>query len=395
MPGYRSPNTPVDRTRQGSPFYNPQGPGSEFIGGSTPQTGRGGGTPEWLQYLLGLDTNQLNRDLGFGRLGLDEKLGMGELDLGGRKLGIDEELGRGNLDYLNKGVDVQERLGEGNINKDMALGFGKLGVDQQLGQGRLGTDQYLGQLQAGSANFGNVLDLLGVMENAGASRYGADRGLEGVQERGLADQLVEMLRGESSRDVAGIQNQPALLAEENKMNRFGSVSPLIGMLGSILGQQFGVPVPEFNAPAPLSQQTTNQPPPPPLTREDAFRLAQEADQKFQRQRQPVPMQPAPNAPRKGGPPTPHGGLGMPPIRNTQLPEQNPMLAMLGQMGSMPPAPQMPAMQFPQMPQVVPPKPAPQQEAPAFGVPPAQDGRVSIGANRPGRGAMLRGPYQAY
>ncbi len=375
MPGYRSPNTPVDRTLQGSPYYNPQGPGANFQGGSTPMTGRGGGgdSGDWLRYLQGELENQTTRDLGFGKLDLDKLLGQGQLDLGGRELDFTNQLGNRGLDIRGQELGVSQRLGEGNINKDLALGFGGIGKDFALGQGEQATNQYLGQLQAGSSNLGSILDLFGVMENAGASRYGADQGLQGIRDRGLADQFIQQMRGESDMGVANIQNQPAIFAEQNKASRFGSVANfMLPVIGQVLGQQFGIPIPDF--------QQFSSPQSPPTTLAQAPQVPQQVPQNNQaanpglalrendmaRRAQQAPPAAAPQAP----------------------PRQNPLMGLINQMGAMPQAPQAPQMPQFNMPQVMPPRPAPQQEAPAFQMPqPGPGGAISI----PRNAAMPRRP----
>lgn len=196
-----------------------------------------------LQRELGL----LAHKLGLDQLEVEKMLGLRSADTADKRADTELTLGQGQLDLGRDKLAADTRLGEGRLNLDQQLGLGKLNLDSSLGFGELGNQRYLGELGANTQNFGNILDLMGTMDQSSASRYGADQTLAGVLQRAIADQNIQRMRGETDLGVAGIQNQPALLAEQNKQGRFGAMTDFIfPMLSGVLGG-LGFTVPEQQA----------------------------------------------------------------------------------------------------------------------------------------------------
>lgn len=199
-----------------------------------------------LQRELGL----LAHKLGLDQLEVEKMLGLRSADTADKRADTELTLGQGQLDLGKSKLEADTRLGEGRLNLDQQLGLGKLNLDSSLGFGELGNQRYLGELGANTQNMGNILDLMGTMDQSSASRYGSDQTLQGVLQRALADQNIQRMRGETDLGVANIANQPALMAEQNKQGRFGTMTDFIfPMLSGVLGG-LGFTIPEQQARTP-------------------------------------------------------------------------------------------------------------------------------------------------
>lgn len=333
----------------------------------------------WLQYLLGLDTNALNRTLGQGKLDLDKLLGQGQLDLGQGRLDLDKLLGTGKLDLGNRNADISERLGEGNLNLQQQLGLGKLNLDSALGYAGLGTQKDIANIGAKAQNIGDLLDLQGVMEQAGASRYGSDNSLAAALQASLSSERNAMTGANAQRDVANINNALGYTQESNKSNRFNSVAGLLtGVLNGVLpGLGFNVSLPNVATPVGQSQAAGSAEP-------DQKLLEQIADLKNQvGGMQQLEAYKQAEATGFGKPPPMVGGRGVgaavdsgffdpkrkmqqsTPVAQLQQPVQQPamnpvMTAILGQMGQSGQSSLGPAPQFQSEP-ILTPKPVPVEQ----------------------------------